>query len=448
MVGNAGGPASAKATAWQAEAPVLGVEDLTRDERRVGLLDKGSLHMSLHESMLRDLTETKPNVLTPAELTAELQRTMAGDMAIDAGDFSGEATISGAAPVAVQVAVQQANKDGGWTVDRYKEAVYALGGALVTNPHYKNLSDEALRALIVKTVSVAGMDEQLFAGEMNPQAAYESFVAGHVDNIMSLRDGEIAKRVKEALAGGRGMPEIDMPENAAGEVEVLPAEYAVMYACEALGRHRMRGGESDWFEEQEVISKAIAEGLAEYDAKGGEKAWAEYRAQQAKVDLANAKVYEEKAGVWRGKVKDAQAEAAAKAKAKKEAEAAAKKKPKKKTREELLKERPYTGELELRFCYKGNGLQRATLSVPQAEYEKMCEQFECGEHDVLYCDLGGKKTGFLIVPGKDDAWTVNRAAAHVLLGGARKSELEAMAKRLKAGQVARMKISKKTVVGK
>ncbi len=419
---------------------VEGGGDLSLDAERMKGLQKEGDVFTLNEAMLRDLTEPSAEVLTPAELRAELQQCVAGAMAIDAGDFMGPAVISDAAPPAARVAVAEANAAGGWTEAGYKEAVYALGNELVSNPHYKNLSDEAMAALIYKTVRVDGMDEQLYAGELDPGAAYESALNGYVENILSLRNGELKKRVAEAVSGGNGYESIELPE------EPLKAEYVLRYACEELGRYR-KGGGQNWFEEQEAISKGIAEGLERYESLGGAEAWAKFRGEQEAVDLAEAKKREEKVGVWRGRLQEAQEVAAAKAKAKKEAEAEAKTKPKKKTREELLAEKPYLGELELHFRFKANDIKRATLSVPEEEYERMCEQFECGKDDVLYCDLDGKRTGFLIVPSKDKGWTVNRAAAQVLLKGSKGSELEAVAMSLKAGSQAKMKISKKTVVG-
>ncbi len=406
---------------------------LTLDEERLAGVNGGeSEHLTLHEAMLRDLTGPQPSsVLTPAEFKAELQQSMAASMAIVPGDFKGGATISDAAPEGAKVAVAQANKEGGWTEANYKEAVYALGVQLALDPHYMNLSDKDLYDTIYKVVHIPGMEQQLFAGVRDPEAAYKSFIDGHVQNIVSVRKGgkQLRERVKDTVV----TQGIELPENDGA------VDYAMMRACEELGRYRMNGG-SNWYEEQVIVGNAIRSGLQEYEEKGGVNARLNYARQQAVVDLNTVKACEKKAAAWEGKVKLAQENAKAEAEAKK------KQKPKTQTREELLKERPYLGETELHYKYKANGERRATLTVPVAEYREIAKQFEKGDDDVLYCYINGGKTALLIIPGDTDEWTVNRPAAHVLANGSKKS-VEVFAKGLMSGEQGVMTIKRVRKVG-
>lgn len=408
---------------------------LTLDEERlsgVGVAESG--HLTLHEALLRDLTEPPPSsVLTPAEFKAELQQSMTASMAIVPGDFKSGATISDAAPEGAKVAVAQANEAGGWTEANYKEAVYALGVQLALDPHYMNLSDKDLYDTIYKVVHIPGMEQQLFAGVRAPEAAYKSFIDGHVQNIVSVRRGgkQLRERVKDTVV----TQGIELPENDGA------VDYAMMRACEELGRYRMNGG-SNWYEEQVIVGNAIRAGLSEYEEQGGVKARLNHARQQVAVDLNTVKVCETKAAAWEGKVKLAQDKAKAEEEAKKERE----KKPKTQTREELLKERPYLGETELHYKYKANGERRATLTVPVAEYREIAKQFEKGADDVLYCYINGGKTALLIIPGDTDEWTVNRPAAHVLANGSKKS-VEVFAKGLMSGEQGVMTIKRVRKVG-
>ena len=404
---------------------------LTMDEKRMRLLANDSEQLTLNESMINDVAGG--DVLSPEEFCDELIECTAGSLRVEPGDFKSGSVVSGAAPAAARKVVQQANMNGGWTRERYKEAIYALGGELITNPLYKGLTDEKMRELLFKTVFIPGMGEQVFSGELVPEAANEAMVREHVDNLMSLRDGGIKQRVRDAVAGGRGMDAVELSEDDGC------AEYATMMACEAVGRYRRQGG-TNWYEEQELIAQTVEDAKNEYEEKGGEKAWSEFRDSQNAVDLLNTKAYQEKTGVWKDKVKNEQ-------KAAEEKEESAKKKPKVKTKEEKLRESPYLGRVEVKFKHKANNEKRATLTVPKSEYEAMMQQYECGDRDILLCTLNGKKTELLVLPGDDDSWTVNTAGAVLLMPGKKKEELERYRAALADGMSASMELSRITVVG-
>lgn len=434
-------PPAAAPTAHETSA----ASDLTLDAEMQKNLDERSAELTLDERFVRDVTEAKPSVLGVEEQQTLLHIAMAQDKAVKIDAQTGASSISGAAPEAAQMAVSEANRAGGWTRERYRDAVYALGNELVSSETYKHLSDAEMEKVIRKMVTVEGMEEQLFAGEMDPKAAYDSYVNGMVGNIMSGRNGEVQKRVQAALAGGRGTEEIKLPDEDAAPGLV---EYAVMRASEELGRYRQNGGEADWYTEQDIISKAIQDAKKEYFEKGYEEAWKKFRADKAAVALADTKKREEDLGIARADLKAAQ-EAAAKKKAAKEAakeaaEKAAKKKPtapKKKTKAELLKERPYLGEVEVRFNYVPNDSKDATITMPKEAYEAMCSQFELAEDEVLYCSFGGRKV-LRVVPGEGKACSVNRAAVSVLTGGMSKKRMTEAVKDLKRGTSSVVKFKK------
>jgi len=406
------------------EAPVLG-----------GAAESmGGGDLTLDEDMVRDVAqrrEARSITLTPEEYAAEFRSSVAQSMQFDAQGLD----IGYLAPEGAKVAVSKAKAEGGWTKARYKEAIYALGQELLENEAYSHLSDDEMAKLMREAMFIPGMGEELWADEMAPEAANESMVQGVIDNLMSCRNGKVRERVKYALAGGQGYAAIELPED-----DGL-AEYVFMRACEAVGAYR-KGGGDNWSVEQSIITNAIGTARNEYN---GGAAWERHRAEQGAVDLAAAKVREQKVKYWRGRVAEKQSASMAKAEAKKKAEAETKKKTRAKTKEELLKERPYTGEMELYFTCKGNDIRRATLTVPAAEYEKMCEQFEVGENDLLYANLGGKRTEFLVVPGQGSGWFVNREAAVVLLSG--RKDQKAAAGELSSGMQTGMKLTKKRVVG-
>jgi hypothetical protein len=440
---------------------------------------------TLEEAQLKGIG----GVLSPAEFEAQLGATVAACMAVEGkpavktGRMEWQAGI--AAPEAAQVATLRANLHGGWNKADCQTAVYAIGAELLSNPAYDNLSDAEMRALLVKSVSVDGMGEQLFGAEAEPDLAYESFIGGMVDRLMSTRgDGEgLRGRVKDALAGTRGEVPVRMDRRYGtaiglahfvgvgqervrlstddGAVDAWSvseqgmADFCYARVAHKLGEYRLNGGEN-WYDEQDIIQNELNKAAKEYIQKGEAAAWLSFKAHKMRDDAFIKEKFEQDAKVWREKVKGAnadvdalkKAEAAAKKKAadeKKAAEAAAKAaaKPKRPTKEELLKERPYLGELVCRYVFADNGVKRPTLTVPGAEYRKMLEQFECEERDLLYASLGGQE--LLVVPG--DGWTVNRAALTRMAVKNNKLN-KAAAAAIMAGTDSKLKLRRYRTVGK
>ena len=390
---------------------------------------------TLEEAMQRGMGD----VLTAAEFEAQLGATAAACMAVEgkadaAGRMEWQAGI--AAPEAAAVATMRANLHGGWSVADCKGAVYAIGAELLSNAAYENLSDAEMRALIERSVKVDGMGEQLFGAEAEPDVAYESFVGGLVDRLMTTRgDGAgLRQRIKDGIAGVRGerpaqldsrystaiglarfvgvgkkRATVSTADGATRDVWHVSvdglADFCFARVAHRLGEYRLNGGE-DWYGEQDIIQSELNKAAADYLTSGEAAAWNTFKSEKLKDDAFIKEKAEEKSKVWRDKVKGAKADAEALKKAEAAAKAAAK--PKKKTKEELLKERPYLGELVCRYVFADNGVNRPTLTVPVDEYRKMAEQFECEGQDLLYATLGGQE--LLVVPGEGDGWTVNRAA--------------------------------------
>lgn len=412
--------------------------DLTLDAGLQRNLDRRSTNWTLDESVVRDVMNAEIRELPVEERNNALIHALAEDKTVKVDAQTGSSSINSAAPAAARVAVDAANTAGGWTRGRYKELAYALGNELVNDDMYKHLSNEEMEKVIRKTVTVEGLEEQLFAGEIDPKAAYSSFVNGMVSNIMAARKGDVQKRVTAAFSAGKGTADLELPEN---EYE---AQYVMMRACEEYGKYLADGNERNWYEEQEVISKAVADAKAEYAENGYAEAWAKHRKSQAAVALAETKKREEKVGIARSEFRAAQ-EASEKKKADEEAaKKAAKKKPaqpKKPTKAELLKERPYLGEVQLQFNYAANDSADPTLTVPKAQYEDMCRQFDLKDDEVLYCNFGGKKLVRVQV-GDVKGCSVNNAAVHVLMRGVARNKLDAAVNGIKRGSTSVVKFRK------
>lgn len=421
-----------------AQAETQAELDLSLDDGLQRNLDRRSTDWTQDESVVRDVMNAEAGELPVEERNNALIQALAEDKAVKVDEQTGSSSINSAAPAAAVLAVDAANAAGGWTRDKYKELAYALGNELVNDDMYKHLSNEEMEKLIRKTVTVEGLEEQLFAGEIDPKAAYSSFVNGMVSNMMAARNGEVQKRVTAAFSAGKGTEDLELPED---EYE---AQYVLMRACEEYGKYLADGNERNWFEEQDVISKAVADAKAEYAENGYAEAWAKHRKSQEAVALAETKKREENVGIARRELRAAQ-EASAKKKAEEDAAKKAAKKnpaqPKKPTKAELLKERPYLGEVQLQFNYAANDSADATLTVPKAQYEAMCRQFDLKDDEVLYCNFGGNKLVRVQV-GDVKGCSVNNAAVHVLMRGVARNKLDAAVNGIKRGSTSVVKFRK------
>ncbi|MBQ7022134.1 MAG: hypothetical protein IJN29_01035 [Akkermansia sp.] len=376
----------------------------------------------------RDMVETVAGAgvenLTVGERTRLLLDNVARMCTPNIDTATGRSAINPMAPAGAQVAVQGANAGGGWTRETYDQAVYSLGLHIVRSNSYKNMSDADMAKLIRSAVTVDGMAEQVFGDDPYPQAAYDSYLTGKVESLMSLRDGKLQQRVVAAF------DEIEIPEQ---EVEM---EFVMMRASEALKKYRMENGSSNWYAEQDVISDAIAEARDEFARNNMAESVESWRMARENLEKAEVKAIEEKMNIERAKISAAQAEAKREAEAKKKKPA----KKKKKTRAELLAERPYLGEVDFVFGYKDNGCKYPSMTVPKDEYMEMLRQLECKDGEPLYCMVG--KTEMLILPGEGEECSVNRQALVRMVDGLSEKNAAAVIRSVHNGVSSAVKVRK------
>lgn len=75
----------------------------------------------------------------------------------------------------------EASERGGLTLDEYREMCYSLCRAVVSDPSLAGLGDEKLKAYMVGRMRVDELSGELFGGEQDPAAAYESLLGGIAD---------------------------------------------------------------------------------------------------------------------------------------------------------------------------------------------------------------------------------------------------------------------------
>lgn len=334
--------------------------------------------------------------------------------------LTGKTDISAAASEGVQVAVNTANETGGWTLDTYGQAVTSLGLDIVRSGRYEHLSDKDMADMIRETVTVDGMAHLLFGDDPRPEDAYKSYLNGKVDSLMLLRDSKITQRVDAVIEAA----EVDLPEDA------TKRDYVTQRAADALLEYRRKTDKPSKYEEYNVVNDAISAAMKDYSDEAVQKF---YESRGAR-EQAEVKIREEELKVIRPSVQASQAAAETAKAEKKKREAEAKKKPakaKKPTKEELLKDRPYLGEVDFVFGYKPNDCKLPTMTVPKTEYVEMLRQLECKDGEALYITVG--KTELLVLPGDGEESSVNREAVIELTRGMSTKNMRAVIESLAKG---------------